>query len=192
MANCNKLAAGITYNCDFPLVGGGSSRLVLINFDDIESYTVNTDNPQIIEGINLTTSPQARGYAFEGFKSSVAPQIDLAPNPFRSLWNHQIVFYVFDNTPEAKEVIEGIKDGKFVAIHENNYRGETGNAAFELYGKGVGLELTVATAAKNDADSQGAYVLTLSTPEAQKESKLPATVYLTSYAVTKALINSLL
>jgi len=192
MGNCGKIAAGITVNCDSEFVGGGSSTLYLMNFDEIEDYDVNVSNPQIIEGISLTTSPVGKAYAFEGYKASVAPQIDLAPNAFRSLWNHQIVFYIFDNTPETKETIENIKNGKLVAIHENNYKGVNGNAAFELYGKGVGLELTVATAAKNDTDSQGAYVLTLSSPEAQKEPNLPATVYLTDYPTTKALVQSLL
>lgn len=190
--NCGRIAAGVARNCATPLVGGVSDELILINKSDIVDYEENVTNPQIIEGFNLIPSPQAKGYLFQGFKSSVEPQIDLAPNNYRSLWNHQVVFRIFDNTPETKEVIEGLKDGTFVAIVKNNNQGVDGNAVYELFGKGVGLELTVATAAKNDADTQGAYVLTLSSPETQKESNLPASVYLDDLATTTALVNALL
>lgn len=163
-----------------------------MNFDDVIDYDVNNSNSQIIEGVNLVTSPAARGYVFEGYTNSIEPTTTLVKGAYRSLWNHQILFRVFANTPEAKEQIEAIKNGSFVAILENNYRGVNGNAAFELYGKVQGLELTVTEAIKNDAESQGAYVLTLSTPENTKEPNLPATVFITNYAATKALVESLI
>jgi hypothetical protein len=79
----------------------------------------------------------------------------------------------------------------FIVVIENNFRGETGNAAFEIYGLDVGLELVEMETNKSDAETQGAYVLTLRTPELYKEPHLPATFYVTSYAATKALFNAL-
>lgn len=191
MSNCGKIAAGILRNCDNPLVGGVSDELILINKDDISDYETNVDNPQLIEGFDLVTSPSAKGYKFQGFKSSVEPSVVLTPNAYRSFWKHQIVFRIFDNTPDTKTIIEGIKDGTLVAIVKNNNQGVNGNAVYELFGKGVGLQLTVGESTKNDADTQGAYVLTLATPDNLKESNLPASIYITSLADTVAMVNSL-
>lgn len=192
MPNCGRIAESIFNDCDNPLVGGVSDELILINKEDIISYDVNVSNPQTIEGINLVTSPMAKGYKIEGYKSSVEPQIDLVPNQYRSLWAHQILFRVFSNTPETKAVIEGIKDGTLVAIVKNNNLGVNGNAVYELFGKGVGLYLKVATSSKNDAETQGAYILTLATPDNLKESNLPATIFLTDLPTTTALVNALI
>lgn len=192
MGNCGKITASILNDCNNPLIGGVSDELILINKEDIIDYEVNVDNPQIIEGINLVTSPATRAYKIEGYKSSVEPQVDLVPNQYRSSWAHQVLFRVFSNTPETKEVIEGIKDGTLVAIVKNNNQGVGGNAVYELFGKGVGLYLKVATSAKNDSETQGAYILTLATPDNQKEPKVPATIYNTDLATTVALVNALL
>lgn len=82
--------------------------------------------------------------------------------------------------------------GRFIAIVENNYTGEDGNGSFELYGKIQGLEISELTRSSSDADTQGAYVITLTSPADQKEPALPASIFDTSYAVTKAMVDSLL
>lgn len=191
MANCGRITANILTSCDDLLVGGSKNRLILINQDDLVDYDYNVSNPQIIEAINLLTSPNSNAFVVEGLKNSVEETRSAVISQYQSLWNHQIVFRVFTNTPEAKIQLEALKNGKFIAVLENNYRGSNGNAAFELYGKVQGLELTVAEAVKNDATTQGAYVITLSTGEL-KEPNLPATIFLTDYETTKALVDSLL
>lgn len=190
--NCSKITAGIALSCDDELVGGTKARLILFNQSDIVDYDYNVTNTQMIEGINLVTSPLAKGFVFEGENNSIEEVRTLVKGAFRKTWNHQILFRIFTNTPEAKEQIEALKNSKVVAILENNYQGVNGNGAFELYGKVQGLELNVLEANKNDADSQGAYTLTLGSPDNQKEPKLPATIFLTSYAVTKAIVDSLI
>lgn len=191
MSNCGRIAAGVLRNCDTPLVGGVSDELILINKEDIVSYTENGSNSQIIEGINLISSPAAQAYRFQGFKNSTEPQIDLAPSSFINGWKHQVLFRIFDNTPTVKAIIDGLANGTFVAIVKNNNLGVDGNGVYELYGRFAGLELTVASSVKNDAETQGAYVLTLATAESEREPKLPASIYLTDLATTKALVESL-
>lgn len=192
MPNCGAISASIINDCDNLIVGGTKQDLYLINIEDIESYDYNNSNPRIIEAINLVTSPAAAAYKFEGLKASNRPLTELVKGPYQSFWNHQIEFRIFTNTPEAKEQIEALKNGRVVAILENNFRGSTGNCAFELYGEKIGLELSVATQDKNDADSQGAWVLTLSSPDDNKEPNVQATIFDTDYATTKALVESLL
>lgn len=190
--NCGRISAGVTRNCESPLVGGVSHELILINKEDIVSYTENVSNSQIITGINLVSSPQAVAYKFEGFKNSVEPQVDLAPAAFLNAWKHQILFRIFDNSPTTKAIIDGMANSTLVAIIKNNNQGAAGNAVYELFGRFSGLEMTVATASKNDPDTQGAYVLTLATADSEKEPKLPATVFDTDLVTTAALIQSLL
>lgn len=192
MSNCGRIAAGVLRNCDQPLVGGVSDELILINKADILGYTENSSNAQIIEAISMVSSPQAKAYKFEGFKNSTEPQSDLAPATFLNGWKHQVLFRIFDNTPTTKAIIDGMANGTFVAIVKNNNQGVAGNAVYELYGRFVGLELIAGSTVKNDADTQGAYVLTLATAEGEKEPKLPATIYITDLTTTAALIQSLL
>lgn len=191
MANCGRITAGITNDCDDLLVGGVKAKLYLFNLDDIVGYTLNVTNKQIIEAITLETSPAASGYVFEGYLNSIEPSVNLNKGAYFNQWNHQILFRIFSNIPDTKKQIEALSKGRFVAIIENNYQGDDGNAAFELYGKKVGLEATVIEANKNDADSQGAWVITLATPETTKEPNAPATVFITNYATTKALVEAL-
>lgn len=192
MSNCGRIASGVSRNCDQPLVGGVSDELILINKADIVDYDENASNSQIIEAINMVSSPQTRAYKFEGFKNSTEPQSDLSPATFLNGWKHQVLFRVFDNTPATKAIIDGMANGTFVAIVKNNNQGVDGNAVYELYGRFVGLELIAGSTIKNDPDTQGAYVLTLATAEGEKEPKLPATLFDTDLATTAAMVQSLL
>jgi hypothetical protein len=191
MSNCGRITSNILINCDFPLVGGTKDILKLINFDEIDGVTRNASNPQIIEAINLITSPQAQAYTIEGKNSSNDLRSALVKTRYSEGYDHECIYRVFTNGPEIKEQLEAKAKGKFVAVIENNFRGANGNAAFEIYGLDVGLELVEMESNKSDAETQGAWVLTLRSPELYKEPHLPATFYVTSYAATKALFNAL-
>jgi len=190
--NCGKISDDIFNNCDETLVGGVRDRLVLINIDDIDTYTKNVTNTQIIEGITLITSPAARGYVFEGQNNSIDDSSSLSKGAYSVGYLHKIVFRVFGNSPEIKEQLEALAKGKTVAIVQNNFKGATGSAAFELKGMDSGLEVLEMTTDKSDADTQGAYVVTLSTNEKFKEGHLPATVFLTNFDTTRDLVDALI
>jgi hypothetical protein len=191
---CGILTAGIAANCDTKLVGGASVRLLLANHSEIlESfYAYNSEYPDVIESITLSSSPAVKFYAYEGFKASVAPQFTTVENAFTDLWNHQIDFIVFANSRQAKKQLKQLAKGRMVAIVENNYKGEGGNGdgTFELYGKAQGLFGAIVRVI-NDPDTQGAYRVTIQSPADQKEPDMPATIWDTDYATTKAIIDSL-
>jgi hypothetical protein len=191
MSNCGKLSSNILLNCDYPLIGGSKDILKLINFDDLDGVTRNASNPQIIEAITLLSSPATQAYQIEGKNSSNDLRAALVKARYSEGYDHEVIFRIFTNGPEVKEQIEAMGKGKFIAVIENNFRGATGNAAFEIYGLDVGLELVEAETNKSDAETQGAYVLTLRTPELYKEPHLPATFFVTSYAATKTAFNLL-
>lgn len=187
---CAKISSDLGFDCDNPQVGGNSDELILINKDDIDSYSLNITNPQIIEDILLASG--TTGYSYTGKNNSIEPESALVKQAYSEVYAHTIKFIVFLTTPEAKEQLELLAQGKVVAIIENNFQGATGNAAFELYGKSAGLVITEMKRVVVDQNTQGAYQVTLSTPEKAKESNLPATIFDTSYDTTRTLINALL
>ena len=192
MSTCGEISASILASCDNQITGGVNPRLLLANKSDVpeSAYGYNVTNPKIIESITLSSSPAAYFYAFEGFRTSVAPKIATVDNPYRKAYDHTIEFIVFANTPEAKLQLEGMADGTLVAIVENNDTGVSGNAAFELYGKKQGLFAKIEREV-NNADLQGAYKVTLNSPPDNKEPNLPATIFITDYNTTKTMIDAL-
>ena len=186
MSSCAKITAGIALNCDKPLVAGNKDLLTLINMDDVVGITRNVTNPQIIEGITLVSSPAAKAYQFEGKNSSIDTKSDLIKGKYSENYGHQVLFRVFEDGPDVKLQIEKLGKGKFIAIYEKNYRGTADKAAFEIRGLDVGLVATVITQDSTDADTTGAYIITLASQEGFPEPHLPATFFLTDYATTKA------
>lgn len=192
MSSCGKISADALINCAQQLVGGVKDRLILINQDDIDTITYDIDNPLIVTDITLVSSPAARAYVFEGKNNSIDASWALNKGKYANNYDHTVVFKIFDDSPEVRQQIEALANGKFVAIQENNYRGANDEAAFEIKGLGVGLVLTVAKGDRSDADTQGAPDLTLATPDTYKEPKLPAFFFDTDYVTTRAAVNALI
>lgn len=188
--NCGLLTANIALDCDNPLNGGANDRLILYNFSEIASYSVNGTSPQIIEGITLASGKT--GFTIEGKNNSVEAQQLLVKQKYGEVYDHEIRFKVFVSSPTVKAQLEAMVKGRTVAIVQNNYQGSNGNAEFELYGRKAGLVVKEFKRSLSDADTQGAYDLVLATPDIGKEPNLPNTVYITSRAATVAMIEATL
>lgn len=187
---CGNITAGVALSCSNQLIGGANDRLILINYDEIASYTRNVSNAQIIEAITMVATK--KGYAFEGKQQSVEPKQSLNKKRYATAYDHEITFKVFDSTPAVKEQLEKLVQGKVVAIVENNYKGATGNAAFELYGADAGLYVETLERNVGDAEVLGAFNIVLKSGEFAKEGNLPASIFITDYTTTKALVDALL
>ena len=131
------------------------------------------------------------GYVFQGKNFSNSGDFSLERKDFGTAYPHKVKFHIFDNSPATKKQLDLLKDGLYVAIVENNYRGTGGNAAFELYGIEVGLNLNVHTRDTADDAKDAAHVLELGSGK-YKEPHAVATLYSTSYAVTKAIVDGLI
>lgn len=176
-------------NCATPISGGVQDKLYLFNFDDIASYTVDNDNPNLVTGITLNSG--ARGFVFEGKNSSIEPRAALVVQRYSDVYDHEVTFKVFDNGPDVKKNIEGMVTKKVVAIVENRFKGSEGDAAFEIYGIKAGLKPSTLERITADTDTQGAYNVVLVSTEFEKEPNLPATFYSVSYDATKAALEAL-
>ena len=192
MSTCGQISASVVLDCDNVMVAGANDRLVLINKDDWDLATITPDgaNAELITGIDLASGTDA--YYFEGKNYSTEPKQTLVKQRYSEVFDHEIIFKVFKSNAATKVQIEALVKGKFVAIIENNFRGAAGDSAFEIYGYDVGLQTMELERAIMDADTQGAYNITLRTPDDIKEGHLPKTLFLTSYAITKAIVDALL
>lgn len=188
---CGAITAAILKDCTNPLIGGTDTTIYVANYADIASVTRNGSNPQIIEAITMVATKKF--YKYEGQNNSVEPEQHLVKQKYARVYDHLIKFKVFNATPTTKAQLELMAVGRIVAIVENNWKnGTTGNGAFEIYGLDVGLEVENLDRMLADADTQGAFDLTLKTPEAAKEGHLPATLFITSYSATQAVIAALI
>jgi hypothetical protein len=180
---CGEITVGSAYNCATPLQGGTKPKLILFNYEDIDTIT---EASGVITAITLAATKT--GFLFEGFKNSNVPSSEKISSPSgQAMFKHQVQFFIYENTQAAKQNIEKLANGKFMAIIENN---PADLNRFELLGKGCGLEM-IDGALNNKNENNGAYTITLATGEGQGEAKLPQTIYLTSVAATKTLVEGL-
>lgn len=183
---CGDLLSGAAVSCTDPLQGGvgRNSNVILLNINDVESIAYDV-NYQITA---ITRKATKLAYEFEGIKQSLKPSHEIVNFPsglpgFR----HQIQFSIFTYTQAQKNNIEQLARGRYLAIIQNPKKDVN---AFEVYGVNVGLEATVVRRANQEEG--GAYVITLSSPEGEPETKLPATITGLTFTAVETLVNALL
>lgn len=186
MSICGNLMTNIARSCATPLQAGTEDRSYIINKADILSIVKTGD---VITDIVLASGKSA--YFIDGTKNSIEPMSAMVTAGFENMFDHTITYKGFDISPEVRTELNNGKDGKYVAIVENYFKGTAGNSAFEVYGESTGLEFSEISRNANDEATQGAFHFVLTTVR-NKEPKLPSTLYDTSYAVTKAIVEGLL
>ena len=183
---CGDLITSSVLDCSNTIQGGvgDESRLTLILKKDISAYT--TDTLGRVTAITLLAGKTA--YSIDGIKQSLKPRYEMVQSPSgQSVYRHQADFFYFDYSQTHKNNIQAMGNGRYVAIFSN---AKADSNAFEVLGLDVGLEMTAAFRAPQE--NGGAFSITLSSPEGEFETKLPATFLSTDYATSLAAINTLL
>ena len=200
---CNAIVSCVLKNCA-NLVPGIKDKIYFINYDcvDKDLSTFDDDNSLLLTQLVLaTTSPPCYAYCLEGYNFSNEHTIAMVKTKYQKNWEHNIIFRIFDNTPEDKLWIETAKDSRFMVIIENNYNkdltptaGEVaGRTVFEVLGWDFGIELNAVVRDVNDVEMLGGYVLTAGCSDTMKESLLPRTLFVGgTIALTRAALASLL
>jgi len=191
MALCDKINEDILYDCANPPTGGANDRLILFNHDDINgNVTIDPTNSLVFTDITLASG--VRGYVFEGLNNSNEPRSAMVKQRYVNRYDHEVIFKVFKNSPDAKAQLQKLDGAKVVALIQNNHKGEDGNAAFEIYGYETGLRLQELERVVADAELSGAYNVTIRNDEGASPSSLPQTLWDTDFATTKAIVDSLI
>jgi hypothetical protein len=188
MPICGTLLQNMLYDCNNPVIGGTEAVVYLFNRSEIAAYVRDTVNPQIITDITMVTG--ATGYRYEGYNTSVKPKSTFIKKDYSARYDHSVDFVVFSKGSAVKAEIEKLGTNRVVAVIENIHK--SGDSAFEIFGTDLGLELTTLKSDPNDANSEGAYEITLTSPGNFKEPHMPATLYKTSYTVTKTALLALI
>lgn len=188
---CAKIDQHIIIDCANPLQAGTNDSIFIFNFEDWSNATIsrNSANPQIIEDIVMPTG--VTGFQVQGINNSNMPKNSMVKGKFINSFMHEINFKAFTLNASIKKTLENMSKGRFVVIVQNNYKGAAGDAAYEVYGGDSGLVCTAIDRDPQNNDTQGAYDITLQSSDQSKEAHLPATVFITDYATTKALVESL-
>jgi hypothetical protein len=190
---CAKVSRNIGFDCDKPIQAGVGDRMVIINFEDwkLASFDKDNTNEQIYKDVVLPSG--TTGYSVDGQNNSNQPKVAFKRSRYQGAFNHQVKFIAFDLSPDMKQQIDKLTKGRVVVIIENNHRGDAGETSFEIYGADAGLVVPDGGVNRDpfSADTQGAYELDLASSELSLEGHMPATLFDTSYAVTKAVFDSL-
>ena len=185
---CGTITADIEIDCD-PLTGGVAPTFYIANKDDILSSTLDT-NPMLLE--DITMKPTKNFFTIEGQLKSFEPKFTMVKGTYINQYEHEVAFLVFDISAATKQQILAMKDGSFVVIAENNHTGTTGESKYEVYGLGGGLRAEIQERTPQDAETLGAFKITLKTQEYAREGKPPLTLFDTDAATTATLITTLL
>lgn len=192
MPTCDELTDDILYDCDNPPTGGANDRLILLNYSDVQDAAVTLDgtNPLVVTNIVLASGIQ--GYVYEGLNNSNEPRTALVKGRYVNGYDHEVRFKVFKNSPDTKKQLNKLDGALVVAIVQNNHKGASGNAAFEIYGLENGLRLQELERIIADAETQGAYNLLIRNDEVSRPSSLPHTLWDTNFATTLEIVDSLI
>jgi hypothetical protein len=185
---CGKISANVSRSCTNPLQAGTRDRGIIINFDDVLAPTYDTDGETVLDIILVSG---AIAYQIDGQNNSIEPKSTMVEQGFNNMFDHEVMMKGFDVSPATKNQINKMKDGRFVVVTENYFRGVAGNAAFEVYGLTTGMEVTELERDANSEETQGAFHIKFFTKK-NKEPKTANTWFVTDYAITKAAVDALL
>jgi len=188
---CGNITASYGFDCANPLQGGTADRAYIMNYEDWRAATLGfAVNNLVIESIVL--AGLAKAFYVDGKNNSNAPSFQLVKQTYADVYDHMFNFLVFDLANDKKKALNDMVGGKYVVIFENNFRGNSAEATFEVLGANAGMEFKTLTRNPLDNDNQGAYVINMGTQETGKEPFMPYSFFDTDYATTKAALEALL
>lgn len=157
---CDKIGAidNVTVNCS--LQSGFENLGYIVSRSDVDYASVKYGYTASGEEGDVTDYPNTVVTEFalkSGKKGNFIAQLKNAfsgsatsfeSGDFRNTFTNTLQFKVFDNSPKAAEVINGLANGEYVIILEQKEKGADGSSAFRIFGLENGL---VATAVDNNA-----------------------------------------
>ena len=185
--NCANITQGATYDCDNPVQAGLLPDVIVLNSDDILSFTFSGNTIT-----DIIMKPGKKGYMFSGYRQSVSAEYTKKETALITGYEHSITLQIFDISSQQKRNLERLALGSMVAITFLIPAQGNADTFFEVYGVGANLEAASITRIAKDADTQGSITLNIKTPDESIETKLPYSFFDTDYDTTLAKIYSLL
>jgi len=172
---------------------GIEQRLFIANKIDILdlSYSAVEGEENVITNIIMKAGKTF--FEFEGVNETVKAQNSLVRNALSNTYKHQVDFSVFEVDNTALLNLQQMAYQPQVVIVFGVNDSSLGNGIFRLYGAQAGLDLVTDEQIHGDAETGGAQVCQLNTPDAGRaETQKPPVIWATDYDATLTMINSLL
>jgi hypothetical protein len=187
MSTC-KISADIVYNCENPPVAGQKDEVIIIPKRIITGATINATNHLIIEAITKTS--MTRAYAYTGTSMLLKTDKGYVPSEFGHGYRHRVPFRIHGNTPDIKQELESLINEVegVVVVMKNNYKGNAGNAKWEVFGWDVGLRVSLL----EDPEGKMSYAIELASSDDSPEPHLPRNIFITNETTSDAVVAGLL
>lgn len=196
---CETLLEGcITASCTDPIFQGVKATAYIFNKSEIESFTYDQTNPNLITAITMKTREvEGTDVAYTGYKVSqfgktpfTGTTTTMVEGAIVNKFNGEVHFTVFDNSPTAAKLIDQLKDGRFVMVLGNEYEGMDGKGGWQVFGAKRGMTASEITGEKYNDDTEGGWAVTL-TEEGTPSSALFIEHTTTNTVDTEAYLDSL-
>lgn len=191
MADCTaEITANILLDCDNLPIAGLEVNALIFNKEQIDRSATTIDGVVSTKMTNFQLLSGNTGYKIEGIKQSNAKNYSLVVNENApDKWLHQFNGIIFNPTAENKEQLQNLsRDGRYVVIIEQLWKGASDESAFEVLGYDVGLKLTESV--NNSVENQNGVTLVLASEAGYEETNVPYNLLETDYATTKTAFDN--
>lgn len=171
MANlCEKLLTGcINADCNNPVFQGVDAVAYIFNKSEVDSLTYDQTNPNLVTAIVMKTHEVDNSdITYTGYKINqlgktpyTGTTTTMTEGNIFNRYTSEFHFVVPDNSPTAANLIDALKDGKFMVVIKNEYEGTDGQGTYQIYGGKKGLVASAIEGAKYSDDTEGGWAITL-------------------------------
>lgn len=194
--NCGT-AVGYTKDCDFPMVQGTESDLIILDYDVVKAelaestpgITFDATNKNLVTDFTFAAASTRKGFLVEGNKNTIRPSSTRVEINGVSMFSHSVQFQIPDNLAASDDFVNQWKDKRVVIILKNTFGNENGAGKYKIYGLGNGLRYLEGSL--NPYENGAAHMLTFTSDENTPEKVNVWSLYKTSEAVTDAIYAAL-
>ena len=189
MAGCDYLInSAIGGNCENPLVDGYRREAVILNADDILSYTVAGSAPRG-QFSAIVRKATTLGYAvtMEGDSPFAGTAKEGVTGVTGTRTQKTVKFMFADAGLTADNIIDKLQNGKFVMVLQPLHGGSDAKSYFEIIGKESPLYFSAVAQDRTSKDNFGAFDVTLTCVEPHTGNYLWAETKVATTALYEAL-----
>lgn len=169
MADCNKLTAGILFDCDNIIKPGAEDQIVIFNWVDVDKAATNLVAGKNTQIETLATLNSATGFIFSGTNSSnVGNEANVVEGFNQQKYEHTPSFYIFQDNEEVPERVKELVGGNYIVVLF------TKNQQVKVYGWDTGLR---ASYTKSTVENEALYPITFANNENEYQTT-PAKTYI--------------
>lgn len=177
---CEKLISScVSASCDNPIFKGIEGHAWIFNKAQVASFTYDQTNPNLITAINMATYESGGndvayvGYTIDNLGKTpfTGTNTTMTEGNVSNSFTETFSFVVPDNSPSAAMLLDGVVNGKFVVVVENEYDGQDHKGKFQVYGAKKGLICSAMERDSYSDDTDSGWAVTL-TAEGTPNSSL--------------------